>query len=201
MKRIKTTLYLGTIFIVTFFLFSCNPLENDSLSNTLLVINSIQGSDVDGNPSDYSQSDVVKVDQTTGASYVTSDAATVSFSAEMLNQDEDAQSSVFHDIIITRYIVTYSRSDGRNTPGVDVPYPFEGYLSTRVEVGTTTAVAFVVVREAAKLEPPLIDLQDGGLGTVIQVTATIDFYGHDLANKTVKATGYLTIFFANYNDT
>ena len=32
------------------------------------------------------------------------------------------------------------------------------------------------------------------------MTATVDFYGHDLLNNKVTATGYLTIFFANYAD-
>jgi hypothetical protein len=37
-------------------------------------------------------------------------------------------------------------------------------------------------------------------GDVLNVTARVDFYGHDLANKNVKATGFLPIFFANYAD-
>jgi hypothetical protein len=32
------------------------------------------------------------------------------------------------------------------------------------------------------------------------MTAKIEFYGHDLTDKAVKATGYLTVYFANYND-
>ena len=37
-------------------------------------------------------------------------------------------------ITITQYHVNFVRSDGRNTPGVDVPYPFDGAL-TATEIG------------------------------------------------------------------
>ena len=32
------------------------------------------------------------------------------------------------------------------------------------------------------------------------MTAVVDFFGHDLAGRMVKATGYLTVYFANYAD-
>jgi len=32
------------------------------------------------------------------------------------------------------------------------------------------------------------------------VTARVDLYGHDLLNHNVKATGYISVFFANYFD-
>jgi hypothetical protein len=52
----------------------------------------------------------------------------------------------------------------------------------------------------AKLEPPLIALADGRAEGVLTCVAKIDFYGHDMINNKVKATGYLTIYFANYVD-
>ena len=56
------------------------------------------------------------------------------------------------------------------------------------------------MREVAKLETPLIDLAQNRAEGVIEATAKIELYGHDLAQHKVKATGYLTIFFANYAD-
>ena len=35
-------------------------------------------------------------------------------------------------ITVTRYRVTFIRSDGRNTPGVDVPYAFDGGMTLTV---------------------------------------------------------------------
>ena len=65
---------------------------------------------------------------------------------------------------------------------------------------TATIIAFIIVREVAKLEPPLINLVEGTEEGVLQVTAKVDFYGQDMTNNVVKATGYLNIFFANYTD-
>jgi hypothetical protein len=73
-------------------------------------------------------------------------------------------------------------------------------MSTVVNVGSTASISLVLVREVAKLEPPLIELADLGAETVLTCTAKIEFYGHDLVNRTVKATGYLTVYFANYAD-
>src|SRR5690606_1096440 len=66
-----------------------------------------------------------------------------------------------NQITITRYRVDFRRTDGRNSPGVDVPYGFEGAISATVTEQATQAV-FSLVRVQAKLEPPLITLR--GLG-------------------------------------
>ena len=47
----------------------------------------------------------------------------------------------------------YIRADGRNTPGVDVPYGFDGALTATVSGSTT--VGFELVRHIAKEEAPL----------------------------------------------
>ncbi len=73
-------------------------------------------------------------------------------------------------------------------------------MSFLIGIDATADISFVIVREAAKMEPPLYDLRGGGDEGVIQVSATIDLYGHDLINNNVKATGYLTIFFADYGN-
>jgi hypothetical protein len=143
----------------------------------------------------FHQSDVV----TAGA--VNADTATATLQAKLLNPEPLVpQASQYTSIVVTRYVVSFSRSDGQNTPGVDVPYSFEGSLSTLIEIDATVDISFVIVREVAKFEPPLLDLRDGGDELVLQATATIDFYGHDLVNNAVKATGYLTIFFGDYID-
>jgi hypothetical protein len=95
-------------------------------------------------------------------------------------------------------VVSYTRSDGKNQEGIDVPYSFDGSMSSRVEIDTTTDVSFVIVRAVSKLEPPLVNLAKGRGEGELKVSARIDFYGHDTLGKTVKATGYLSIFFANY---
>lgn len=198
----KKSLILKAVFLsgLWLLLISCNPLENDSLSNSILILNNLLGQDLEGNSASYLQSDVLEVDQQTGASYVTADTAQASFEAQLLRPESEAGPSYYNNITLTHYIVSYSRTDGKNEPGVDVPLGFEGYLSAMVEVGSVTTIGFIVVREVAKLEPPLVDLGEGRAEGVLQVIATIDFYGEDTIGNTVKTSGQLTIYFANYND-
>ncbi len=177
------------------FLPACNPLEDESRSNSILLVENITGKDMSGTDSGFLQSDVVKKDNTIAA-----DTAKATLSAKFMDPAPILGTSQYSDIVLTRYVVSFSRTDGRNRPGADVPFPFEGSLTTLVRVDSTTSVDFVIVREAAKLEAPLINLRDSAYGDILNMTAKIDFYGHDLADKAVKATGYLTVYFANYND-
>jgi hypothetical protein len=177
------------------FLPACNPLEDESRSNSILVVENITGKDMSGTDAGFLQSDVVKKDNTIAA-----DTAKATLSAKFMDPAPILGTSQYSDVVLTRYVVSFSRTDGRNRPGADVPFPFEGSLTTLVRVDSTTSVDFVIVREAAKLEAPLINLRDSAYGDILNMTAKIDFYGHDLADKAVKATGYLTVYFANYND-
>ncbi len=177
------------------FLPACNPLEDESRSNSILVVENITSKDMSGSDAGFLQSDVAKDD-----SSITADTAKATLSARLMDPAPLLGTSQYNDIIVTRYVVSYSRTDGRNRPGADVPFPFEGSLSTLVRIDSTAIVNFVVVREAAKLEAPLLNLRDSAYGDILNMTAKIDFYGHDLANRAVKATGYLTVYFANYID-
>ena len=193
---------LKTLVILTaiFSLFNCNPVEKDTKSASMLIVEDLTGTDVEGNMSNFLQSDVIKLDSSTGQGTVFADIARATFTARLLDPSATA-SSQYNSIQLTRYVVTYTRSDGKNKQGVDVPYSFEGSLSTLVEIGAHETVSFVIVRAVAKLEPPLVDLTyPRGEEGELKVTAQIDFYGRDLANRNVKATGYLTIYFANYTD-
>jgi hypothetical protein len=176
----------------------CNPLEKQSKSTSFIIVENILGTDLSGQATNFLQSDVVKV--TAGVSTVTADVATASLRAAMYDPAPILDPTQYNDIYLDRYTVSYSRTDGKNRPGVDVPYSFEGALSQELKVGTSKSVAFVVVREVAKRELPLVDLVQNRAEGVIEMTATIDFYGHDMINHSVKATGTLTIFFANYAD-
>ncbi len=177
------------------FLPACNPLENDSRSNSILVVENITGKDMSGTDAGFLQSDVVKKDNSIAA-----DTAKATLSARFMDPAPILGTSQYSDIMVTRYVVSFSRTDGRNRPGADVPFPFEGSLTTLVRVDSTASVNFVIVREAAKLEAPLINLRDSAYGDILNMTAKIEFYGHDLTDKAVKATGYLTVYFANYVD-
>jgi hypothetical protein len=194
-KKSKGTLLILAVLPAVLMLSACNPLEDDSKSSSFIIIESIAGKDVSGKASSFLQSDVVLAD-----SIVVADVATVTLHSSLLDPAPLLKPSQYNDIILDRYIVSYSRVDGKNRQGVDVPYSFEGSLTQILKIGTSVTFSFVVVREVAKLEPPLIDLVQNRAEGVIEATAKIEFYGHDIVENKVMATGYLTIFFANYAD-
>jgi len=184
---------------LAFALAACNPLENETQSMSYLVVDRLRGMDATGAASDYIQSDVLYEDPTTGETSIIADIATATLTVHMLDPDPIMGASPYADVELTSYTVTFTRADGRNTPGVDVPYPFEGDLTRILEVETPTNVSFVIVRESAKQESPLLDiLQLNTRAEVFTATAQVDFYGHDLTGAEVKATGYISITFANY---
>lgn len=103
-------------------------------------------------------------------------------------------------ITITRFRVTYRRTDGRNTPGVDVPHPFDGAVTATIPADGEAAFVFDVVRNQAKLEPPLRNLRGLGGSLIISTIAEIQFFGRDQAGNEVIATGTLSVNFADYAD-
>ncbi len=196
MKNIKKVLGITVILAAFLILSSCNPVEDDSRSASLLIIESIQGKDSQGGSADFLQSDVLLDDGS-----VRADSVNTTLRATTVDPAPLLGTSPYNNITVTRYLVSFTRTDGRNTPGQDVPYPFEGSLNAVVNMGgAATRVSLLLVREVAKLEPPLIQLADVGAEVVLACTAKIELYGHDLTNRSVKATGYLTVYFANFAD-
>ena len=102
-------------------------------------------------------------------------------------------------VTVTRYRVEYLRTDGRNTPGIDVPFPFDGGVTFTTATGSRTG-EFVLVRASAKLEPPLRALRDGGGAIVINTIAEVTLYGHDQTGAEVTAAGTVGINFADWTD-
>ncbi|MFO7981807.1 MAG: hypothetical protein R6V00_13405 [Candidatus Aminicenantes bacterium] len=198
MKKTTHIIKLTVIFSVVILLYACNPIENETTSASLLYVDSIMGTDIEDNEVNFVQSDVGVQSGDSSQFSVTADLVTATLGVRTIEPEPILGTSQYNNVILTRYVVTYSRTDGNNVEGVDVPYSFEGSLSTQIAVGSTQSLSIIIVREAAKLEPPLIDLRDGGGDVILTVNAKIDFYGHDMADRNVKATGYITIYFANY---
>jgi len=105
-----------------------------------------------------------------------------------------------NEITITSFRVTFTRADGRNTPGVDVPYPFDGAATATVKVGLQTTLHFVIVRAQAKLEAPLAALRGMGGAIIISTIAEVTFYGHDQVGNQVNVTGTISVNFADWAD-
>ena len=200
MRKMKNWLKILVIVPALFSLFSCNPIEDDSKSDSVLLVVNLLGTDIEDNEVNFLQSDVVVVDTESGEATVSDDAVKATFTAKPLDPEPFLGTSYYNDIFVTRYVVTFSRTDGNNQEGVGVPYSFEGSMTAHVAVDSQTDVVFILVRAVSKLEPPLVNLIDGRGDGVLKTTARIDFYGHETLGNNVKATGYLNVFFANYVD-
>lgn len=111
-----------------------------------------------------------------------------------------SQPSALNSITISRYRVNYVRADGRNTPGVDVPYPFDGAMTVTISGNSQSSGIFEVVRVQSKLEAPLRALRGGGGAIAINTLAEVTFYGRDQAGNEVQVTGTLQVNFADWAD-
>jgi hypothetical protein len=100
-------------------------------------------------------------------------------------------------ITVDQYHVRFIRADGRNTPGVDVPSPFDGAFTGTVSNQELT-VGFELVRHIAKEQAPLAAL--GHNSTIITTICEITFYGRDGAGREVSAVGQLMVNFGNFGD-
>ena len=110
-----------------------------------------------------------------------------------------ATPSAINQVTITRYRVVYRRTDGRNTPGIDVPFPFDSAVTFTVPVDSTVEAGFELVRHTAKQEAPLASLRANP--DVISTITEVTFYGHDQAGNDISVTGTLGINFGNFADT
>jgi hypothetical protein len=107
--------------------------------------------------------------------------------------------SAVNSVTVTRYHVDFKRSDGRNTPGVDVPYSFDG-AATGTIGSDGGVITFVLVRAQAKLEAPLKALRNGGAAIVLSTVAEVTFYGSDQNGNSVSVTGFISVNFADWGD-
>lgn len=101
-----------------------------------------------------------------------------------------------NEVTIDRFHIDYVRSDGRNIPGVDVPWSWDGAVTGTVRVGTNLILGFELVRHVAKEESPLVQLTASP--TVITTIARVTFYGHDQVGNQVSQTGFIQVDFGAF---
>ena len=101
-------------------------------------------------------------------------------------------------VTIDRIHVEYVRADGHNTPGVDVPYAFDGAATATIPATGSATIGFEIVRHNAKEESPLVQLINSS--NIITTICRVTFYGHDQAGNEINVTGSIQIDFGNFGD-
>jgi hypothetical protein len=107
--------------------------------------------------------------------------------------------SVWNAVTINRYHITFFRTDGRNTPGVDVPFGTDGAVTATLSP-SPTVVPFEIVRHQQKLEQPLRSLANFGGRLFITTIAEVTFYGADQVGNEVQAKAMMNVSFSDYAD-
>jgi len=103
-----------------------------------------------------------------------------------------------NEVTINRIRIVYRRADGRNTPGIDVPYPIDAAATGTVPAGGALTLSFEIVRHVSKEEPPLVQLITGP--SIITTIAEVTFYGRDQVGHEISVTGNIQIDFGNFGD-
>jgi hypothetical protein len=179
---------------------SCGDMQLEGTASSYLIVNTLEASS-GAQPGTFGttlSSDVVTF--VNGTRTVFPDVGRVTLSLGLKDAgpaSNPAQPSAVNAVTVTQYHVRFIRADGRNTPGVDVPYAFDGAFTTTVTSGAVSS-GFTLVRNLAKSEAPLAALGSNGL--VISTIAEVTFYGHDQTGREVSATGRISVDFGNFAD-
>jgi hypothetical protein len=99
-----------------------------------------------------------------------------------------------NQVTITRYHVAFTRADGLNTPGVYVPYGFDGAVTTTIPATTSGASITFVELVPVSLGPLQIN------GVVINTIATVTLYGTDQVGNAVSVSASMSVEFGNFGD-
>lgn len=194
--RLRAASMLGLAVTMT----SCGELTRQGTGSSYLIIRAVEGAsgaepDEFGNPI---LSDVVTMVENVPTFF--NDLGRARLSLAMKDPGSTSSPTTptpVNHITLTRYRVKYVRTDGRNTPGVDVPFPFDGAVTATI-AGGDTEVIFTLVRHSAKLEAPLATLVDSFV--ILDTIAEVTFYGHDQTGREASVTGTILVSFANFGD-
>lgn len=125
---------------------------------------------------------------------------TGSATLRVVAKDPSRATTEMNSVTITRYRVVFRRADGRNTPGVDVPFGWDGGASATIPAGGSAAVPFDIVRHSSKSEPPLRNLVNNGGVQFIYAIAEVTFFGRDQNGNEISVTGLVDVAFSDFGD-
>ena len=168
----------------------CGDAVRQGTGPVLLVIDSMAATaGGDGTGGSFLLSDVADDD---GGTFNDTGTATV----RLLHKNPLLAPSSINAVTLRRYTVTYRRTDGRNTPGVDVPFPIEGAITQTIS--GSGSVGFELVRHTQKQESPLVQMANLRNPVLLSVIADVTLFGRDQAGNDVSTTGSIGITFGNF---
>jgi hypothetical protein len=176
---------------------SCGRLQREGTGSSFLIVDSLVAA-AGAEPEKFGGtlfSDVFTVKDDVGGVYA--DLGKVTFSLAMKDATTAAGPTTANFITVDRYHVNFIRADGRNNPGTDVPYGFDGAFTATVGDKGGSGV-FTIVRHIAKEEAPLMALRVNGV--IISTLAEVTFYGHDQTGREATASARISIDFGNFAD-
>lgn len=192
-KILLLVILITTILII---LPGCNYLENKTTSGSRLVLQMITGTDLQGNTG----SNTIFSDVITTSGTIFNDNASAEMTAALLDPFMlPSDATEYQTVVVDRIKIEYSRTDGLNEEGKDIPYSFTQDVHVAIRIGEVITFPFVLVSHTAKMEPPLVDLRYSN--EVYRMEATITFYGEDLGgHRVVPVVGGISVWFANFGD-
>jgi hypothetical protein len=208
MTTMRIVKQIGGVALLVGATVSCGDVARQSQSPVYLVINNLEARRGGGN--NTTSGNILLSDVITNVTSpapcsaqspcptIFNDFGSATLSLAMKDVTTGLAPTTNNTVTLSRYRVSYRRADGRNTPGVDVPYPFDGAATVTVTPTGVANVGFEIVRHVAKQESPLAQLQTnpGVITTITEVT----FYGTDRVGNDVSVTGTIQIDFGNFGD-
>jgi len=189
---------------------SCGDVVRQGSSPVYLVIDLLQGvrgAVQPGTPSATLDSDVITnvtspapctTDKPCPTIFGDSGLATLRAPLKDIGATASLSPTSNNEVTISKVHVEFVRTDGRGTPGVDVPFAFDSAATGTIPAGGTLQLGFELVRNVAKQESPLVQLR--GSPNIIAAIARVTFYGVDRTGNAIQATGQLSVEFGNFGD-
>jgi hypothetical protein len=188
-SRIQGGIAVAGLLAALLALSSCSDAVRTGQSPSYLILQNLAGG--------AQNSGVVQSDVISDTGSVVQDAGSATIQVALKDPQGPAPTPV-NSITLTQYHVQYSRSDGHNVQGVDVPFAFDSGVTQTISAGGTASVPFTLVRLQAKLEAPLQALAHKGGQIVISTIATVTFYGQDQNGRAVSVSGNIEVDFADW---
>jgi hypothetical protein len=194
MKLVRQSVQLAGLALLVGSTVSCGDVVRQGPSPMMLLIDTMGGSS--GGSSSSAITNPVRSDVVADSGTVFNDPGAATLRSIRKDVTDITPTTTNNDVTIHRVHVSYRRSDGKNTPGVDVPYGFDNAVAVTIKAGLIASVTFDLVRQDAKLESPLIDLRTKPI--VLTVIADVTFYGTDAVGNEIAVAGSVTVNFANF---